>query len=193
MKIAIVGTSGSGKTTLAKKLSEVLGCIHIEQDAYAWSPGWIKKDDEKILGEVKEALKAPSWVICGNYSLTRDIAWKEATHVIWLAFPFRIILWRLLKRTIRNILTKKEIAGGNKESFYMQFFTKKSIFVWAIQTHSKRKKTYNLLLKSGEYDSSKILVLKRPRQVDELIVKELFKKSGTSSLALSADKQAASR
>ncbi|HXF29354.1 MAG TPA: AAA family ATPase, partial [Chlamydiales bacterium] len=99
-RIAIVGTSGSGKTTVAQQLSTILGCDHIELDAYAWNPGWVKKEDSIIVNDIQKVTQKDSWVICGNYSVTREIVWARATHIVWLNLPVRIILWRLFKRTI---------------------------------------------------------------------------------------------
>lgn len=167
MRIAIVGTSGSGKTTLARKLSTLLSCKHIELDAHAWKPGWVMKEKEVIIEYVREATKTSSWVTCGNYSMTRDVIWKEATHLVWLKLPARVVFWRLLKRTVGNILTKRELAGGNVESFYLQFFSKKSIFLWALKTHWKRKRTYPPLLASEDYKHLEVIVLKSQKEIDD--------------------------
>jgi adenylate kinase family enzyme len=169
IRIAIVGTSGSGKTTLAKQLCEIFHCPHLELDAYAWNPGWIKKEDDAFVKEIIQAVKQPSWVTCGNYSITRDIIWKKATHLVWLALPLRVILWRTFKRTLKNILTKRIVAGGNTESFYQQFFSKKSIFLWVLQTHGRRKREYLPLLSSGKYDPLNVLILKSQKEIDQWI------------------------
>ncbi len=166
MKIAIVGTSGSGKTTLAKKLSHHLLCPHIEIDAIAWKPGWIKTPDAEIRQKVRDATNCERWVSCGNYSLTRDIIWKEATHIIWLNLPLMTILWRLIKRSITNIVTKKEIAGGNRETLWLQLFTKNSIFVWALKSHARRKRTYPHLFTSPEYRHVNVTILNSQKEID---------------------------
>lgn len=166
IRIAIVGTSGSGKSTLALNLCPILHCEHIELDAYAWKPGWKKKDDQELLADVGQAVQHSSWVACGNWGITRDLIWGEATHLVWLKLPFPLVFWRLFKRTIHNIWTKKPIAGGNVESFRQQFFSKHSIFLWALQTHWKRDELYNTLINSGAYAPLEVVILKSQKQID---------------------------
>ncbi len=170
-RIAIVGTCGSGKSTLAQKLCDILHCNHIELDVYGWKPGWKKKTDEEFLDSVGSAIQAPSWVTCGNWGQPRDLIWKNATHLVWLRLPFYLVFWRLFKRTIHNIITKKPIAGGNVETFRQQFFSKASIFLWAFQTHWSRKETYNALINSGAYPHLKVIILHSQKEMDAWIKK----------------------
>lgn len=166
MRIAIIGTSGSGKTTLARQLAITYGCPHIELDLLAWQPGWIRKEKALFRDHVQQEALEPSWVACGNYSQVRDIIWQNATHLVWLKLPGYLIFWRLMKRTLSNILMKKVVLGGNRESFYQQFFTKQSIFVWAYKSHKKRKRDYSDLLKTKPYAHLQVVVLSSQEDVD---------------------------
>jgi len=38
--------------------------------------------------------------------------------LIWVDFPLRIVLWRLLKRTAQRMMTGEVFANGNRESFW---------------------------------------------------------------------------
>jgi adenylate kinase family enzyme len=167
MRIAIVGTSGSGKSTLAKKLADILSCPHIEVDTIGWLPNWTKKPDDQFIQDVTDATSKSKWVACGNWSLVQDIIWTRATHLVWIKLPFRIVFWRLFKRTMKNILTKRTIANGNQETIYQQFFTKQSIFLWAYQTHWKRQKTYPPLISS--YKHLSVITLTSQKQIDEFV------------------------
>ena len=171
LKIVIVGTSGSGKSTLARKISDILECDHIELDCYAWMPDWTKKEDKVLLEDVKVACSRSSWVSCGNYSVTRDVVWGQATHLLWLRFPFPVVFWRILKRTMRRIIHKEPIAGGNIETFWQQFFTKDSIFLWIFKTHWRRVRVYSKILDEGVYPSLKVIVFRSQRQVDAWLEK----------------------
>ena len=173
-RILIVGTSGSGKTTLAKALSQKLHCPHIELDSLGWKPGWVKTPDEEFICAVRDAISAESWVVCGNWSIVKDLLWKRATHLIWLQLPFRIVLWRLFKRTMKNLLTKRKVAGGNQETFFQQFFTKQSIFLWVFQTHWKRKKTYQSLLSSGKYSHLNVVIIKSANDQNKTFSKKFL-------------------
>ncbi len=174
-RIAIVGTSGSGKSTLARKICDILECDHIEMDAYFWQPNWVEIDEKVFVESIDEACSRKTWVACGNYSNTRDLVWEKATHLIWIKLPFIVVMWQLFKRTMKNIIKKQPIAGGNIETFKQQFFSKKSIFLWAINTHNRRARVYKTLLEEGPYGHLKISILRSNRQVRKWL-KELEKK-----------------
>ena len=84
-----------------------------------------------------EAAAAERWVMDGNYSAVRDLVWGRATAVVWLNYPFRVVLWRCLSRTIRRAITREELFSGNRESFRMSFLSRDSIILWAITSHRR--------------------------------------------------------
>ena len=171
LRIAIVGTSGSGKSTLARKVSDTLGCNHIELDTHLWLPNWEKNIDDVFLDSVTSACKKDCWVSCGNYSLGRDVVWGCATHLIWLKLPFYLVFWQTFTRTIKRVWKKESIAGGNIETFRQQFFTKNSIFLWIIQTHRRRTRVYEKLLEEGAYAPLKVIILKSRKEMNDFINK----------------------
>ena len=114
-RVVVVGTSCSGKTTLARRLSQVLGSPHVELDAIHWEPGWQERPVDEVRRMAGEAAAGERWVMDGNYSAVRDIVWGRATAVAWLNYPFRVVLWRCLCRTIRRAITREELFSGNRE------------------------------------------------------------------------------
>ena len=121
-RVVVVGTSCSGKTTLARQLSTTLGSLHFELDATHWKPGWRAHLAEEVRQMVNEVVAAERWVMDGNYSAVRDIAWGRATMVIWFNYPFRVVLWRAVPWTTRRVV-RQEIcfpatgrASGNPSS-----------------------------------------------------------------------------
>lgn len=163
-KIAVVGTSGSGKTSLAVKLSQKLNLRHFELDTLFWKPNWTETSDEEFYKNVKETVTGPVWVVCGNYRVTRELLWPEADCIVWLDYPLHVCLWHGLKRTIRRLRKKETCCNGNYESVILQFFTKKSIFVWILTTYPKRKREYGRLYEEGKYP---MVRLKSPKQARE--------------------------
>lgn len=150
MKIYIIGTSGSGKTTLARLLEQKLSITHIELDEINWLSNWEQRDPEDFKKIVQAATKEESWVVCGNYRHVKGYLMDKADTIVWLDYSFPKVFLRLTLRTLKNILTKTPIAGGNQETLFMQLFTKKSIFLWAIQTHWLRRKNYMHMMQNGE-------------------------------------------
>jgi len=140
VRIIITGTTGSGKTTLGARLAKVLNIKHIDLDDLHWLPNWRERSDEEFLALLQEELEHNKhWIIVGNYSVTKPITWPQATHFIWLNYPFRVVLYRSVKRAITRIITREKICNGNVESFRQTFFSRESVLWWMFKTFKLRK------------------------------------------------------
>lgn len=172
MRFYIVGTSGTGKSTLAKAISHKLKIPHIELDFYRFDKNWQKHPADRLHKIITQKTKSKSWVVCGNESgKLKDHLMDQATQIIWLDYPFYLIFYRVFIRTMRRIFLKEKSCGGNQETFYLQFFTKYSIFLWVIQTYSKRKRQYTPMLSASEF-KKKMVHLKSSSDAD-LFLKKL--------------------
>lgn len=145
-RIHVVGTSGSGKTTLARNLARKLGVPHIELDALHWGPNWSSTPAEVLRPRLAAALAAAAWTIDGNYSKVQDIVLAGADTVVWLDYSLPVILWQLLKRTVRRIVRREELWAGNRERLSTSFFSWDSILWWAVKTYWRRKRQYTALM-----------------------------------------------
>jgi adenylate kinase family enzyme len=161
-RIVVAGTSGCGKTTLAKALSERLDIPHIEIDRHFWNPGWVANSKEGLRERVAPLVEEDGWALDGNYSKLHDLTWSRAECVIWLDYPLPVILYRLLRRTLKNCLQKHELCNGNYESFRLQLFSRKSIFLWALQTHRSRRR--KLLAGLERYPHLELIRFRSPRK-----------------------------
>lgn len=128
-RVAVVGTSCAGKTTFARKLSSILAASHVELDSLYWGPNWTPRPSEEFRAAVEIATAPSSWVCDGNYNSARDIVWKRANTIIWLNYPFRIVMNRGLRRTWRRCVSKAPLFAGNRESFRTSFFSSDSILL----------------------------------------------------------------
>lgn len=162
-RIAIVGSTGSGKTTLAKELATRLNLPHIEMDALNWEANWVNAPQAIFRERLHHALQAPQWVVDGNYSTVRDLVWRQADTLIWLDYPFPLVLARLTRRTLRRIVTRQALWQGNRETFRQAFLSSNSLYLWLWKTHWKRRRTYADLLKHPDYDHLTVLHFRHPR------------------------------
>jgi adenylate kinase family enzyme len=160
-RISIVGTIGSGKTTFARKTSRLLDAPHIELDALHWEPNWVEAPNDLFRERVKRSLQGDFWVVDGNYHQVRDIVWNRADTVVWLDYPFRTIIGRLARRTMRRILTHEKLWNGNQEHI-RGLFTRDSVFLWAIRTYRRRRRQYPTLLGRPENSHLEVVRLRSP-------------------------------
>lgn len=163
-RIAVVGTTGSGKSTLAETLAQRLNIPHIELDALSWEPNWIEAPREVTRQRIESFTRSEAWVADGNYGFCRDIIWSRLQAVVWLDYPLPVILWQLWWRTWRRVIKKELLWGTNYERLWPQFFSKDSLFLWALQTYKRRKRTYTDLLASPVYAHLKVFRFKSPRE-----------------------------
>ncbi|RFU33300.1 hypothetical protein B7463_g3029, partial [Scytalidium lignicola] len=171
-RIVVIGKSGSGKTTLATTLAKKLELSHIELDAISWQENWVQLPKDKMRKRVNEAIQANGlWVVDGNYSFVRDIVWTRADTVIWLDYPLRVALWRLICRTISRLVRRTELWNGNRESVrhHLTFDPDENLFLWAIRTHWQHRREYPMLLKQSEYSHLNVLRFRTPKELEAFV------------------------
>lgn len=164
--IVVVGTTGSGKSTLAERLAARIGGDFVDLDALNWGPNWTPAPIPQFRERAAAALSGERWVVAGNYSKLRDIIWGAADTLIWLDYPLSLVLWRLLRRTIRRVFTQEALWNGNRERFREQFASRDSLFLWAIKTYNRRRHEYPAALALPEYAHLRVLRFRRPRQME---------------------------
>ncbi len=161
-RVVVVGTTGSGKTTLARALATSWDRPHVELDALHWEPNWQAAPADVFRKRVAEALNGSHWVVDGNYTQVRDIVWARADTLIWLDYPLRVILTRLIRRTIRRVVTREELWNGNRERWRDQL-SRDSIVLYALQTYRARRREYAQLIGHPEHAHLRTIRLRSPR------------------------------
>jgi adenylate kinase family enzyme len=163
-RIVVIGTTGSGKSTLAAALAQRMTMALIELDALFWEAGWRQVATEVFRERVARAILPERWVAGGNYSKARDLIWKRADTLIWLDYPFPLVISRLFRRTVRRIVTQEELWGGNHETWQKQFFSRDSLFVWALKTHWRYRQSIMQALEQPDYAHLQLIRFTSPRQ-----------------------------
>ncbi len=162
-RVVVVGTTGSGKTTLARDLAQTHDVPHVEMDAYRHGPNWTETPDGEFRRLLDHALRGDGWVADGNYRVTRDVVWTRATAIVWLDYTFGLVFWRLLLRTLRRGILRQTLWNGNKENLFSHFFTRDSLFWWAVKSHWRHRRTLPAALAEPEYAHLRVIRLRSPR------------------------------
>ncbi len=124
-RVVVIGPPGSGKTTVAQELSRSLGLTHIELDALLHGPDGTSSSDEDFLKAVLPELESDSWVVDG---------WHER-KLGTLDPPLLVMCARLLRRTLPEILFRKELWNRNRQTWRGAFNGRSSLFGYALQRH----------------------------------------------------------
>jgi adenylate kinase family enzyme len=140
----VVGNSGAGKSTVARELAARLNVPHVELDAIFHQPGWTPLPKDEFAARVAAAAGEEGWVIDGNYSVVRPLVWARADTVVWLDPPRRVVIRRIVWRTIRRAAIRAELWNGNRER-WKNLFTwnaEESVIAWSWRKHRAYKERY---------------------------------------------------
>ncbi len=169
-RILVWGPASSGKTTVAREFARRTGVPHIELDAIFWKPDWVETSLDEFRNAVSDVIRdnPDGWVIDGNYGRIKDMVLPQADTVIWLRLPFRVVLWRVLKRTITRIWRNEPLWSNNYETWRKSFFSRESLLLYII-------KNWRRYIRKGKEElaaiphHAKIIELHSSRQVEELL------------------------
>lgn len=165
-RVCVLGVTGSGKTTFARALAERTGLPHVELDAVYWGANWTKANPVDFRTQVGAVVEAERWILDGNYSAARGLLWCRADTFIWLDLPLRVMLIRLLRRTLARLWNREELWNGNRESWREQFLSRESLFLWAVRTFVRYRRTYPHLLQEQRRLRRLVYRLRSQREVD---------------------------
>ncbi|MGA5319671.1 adenylate kinase [Streptomyces seoulensis] len=134
-RILVVGVTGAGKSTLARALSSRLHLPCHEMDAlYFTGPQWATNDN--LTDDVSTLTAQPGWVMDSlGYPEVRDLLWDRADTVVWLDYPRRVIMPRVLRRS----LTREVLFGGNTET-WTDWLSREHPAWWAWSQHRTRRR-----------------------------------------------------
>ncbi len=170
-RTVIVGPICAGKTTLAHILSDTLKIHHIELDALYWRDGWKQATPTDFRYCVDLATRGHSWIADGNYAQVRSMLLSRATLLVWLNFPFRIVLSRALIRSFFRAWRKTPLFSENYESFRRTLFSKDSILFPLCRDYNRLKIEYKEIYQNSSTASYNIVELCSQKDISRLIEK----------------------
>ena len=134
-RLLVAGTSGSGKTTLAGTVARVLGVPRVELDALHHGPAWTPRP--QFADDVARLVQREDWVTEWQYTAVRELLLDRADCLVWLDLPRRLVIGRVVRRTLRRRLRREVLWNGNVEPPLRTFLTSPDHIVrWAWRTHA---------------------------------------------------------
>lgn len=140
-RVVVRGTTGSGKTTLARQIASSYDIPHVELDALFHQPGWTTLPEAEFVARVAAATEGDRWVVCGNYSAVEGLVLERADTAVLYDLPRSLVMWRLVRRSLRRALRREVLWNGNREpwrNFYRLDDPSRSVIAWAWTTHRRR-------------------------------------------------------
>lgn len=121
-RVLVIGPCGAGKSTLAAQLGQKLNLPVFHMDKLNWNPGWIESSKDEIRERLRSIVTTDRWLIDGNYGGTLTPRLERADTVVYLDFPIRLCVSRLLRR-IWNYRgrTRPDMTEGCPERFDLEF------------------------------------------------------------------------
>jgi adenylate kinase family enzyme len=148
-RVRVVGTTGSGKTTFAGRLAARLGVPHLELDEVFWDAGWTKRDPDEARGLIEEFVAAAGsgWVTDGNWAAQTDGLLSDADAFVWLDYPRRTVMARVVRRTLRRGLLRTELWHGNRENLrnVLRADPEQNVVLWSWRSHARNRDRYTTL------------------------------------------------
>jgi adenylate kinase family enzyme len=114
-RVLIAGSTGAGKSTLATELARRHGLPYTELDSLFHGPGWVPRPE--FLDDVRSVTASDRWVSEWQYDEARPLLLARADTLIWLDFPRRTVMQRVLRRSLRRAVLRERTFNDNTEGF----------------------------------------------------------------------------
>lgn len=148
--IFVVGTSGSGKSTLGEYLANNLGFRYLELDAIYWLPNWTAREAIELAQLIQAEQGKPGGLVLDGNVLSKGASIKTGDVLVFLDFSRALVVSRVLRRTLRRVLTRQVLWSGNREEAKFLFSLDPQVnpVMWAYTTHYRRRQEYLALIDS---------------------------------------------
>ena len=113
-RVLVNGTSGSGKSTLARLIGEQLDLPYTELDSLFHGPAWVPR--ETFRQDVDRFSSQDQWVTEFQYDPVRPMLAERADLFVWLDLPRRLVMMRLVRRTLSRRWRRTALWNGGCEA-----------------------------------------------------------------------------
>jgi adenylate kinase family enzyme len=162
-RILVYGVTGSGKTTLAAGIGERLGLPWHSVDDLTWEPGWVEVPKDVQRERIAAICAGPAWVLDSAYGSWLELPLRRADLIVCLDYPRWLSLGRLLRRTVRRMISRELVCNGNRES-PGKVVARDSILVWHFRSYARKRDRMRAWAAST--DGPPVVLLPTPRATE---------------------------
>lgn len=163
LRVLVVGTPGSGKTTLARELSRRLGISHVEADVLRYGSDWVMVSREVFSRRIECELAGECWVADGGFDLVLDLVSPRATNLVWLDYPQRVVMWRLVQRMLQQALAKEKSWKAYRERLWSRISRKIAQIMRAMIKNNKGLQKNPVQVAHPQFPHIKAVRLRSPK------------------------------
>jgi adenylate kinase family enzyme len=175
-RVLFYGVTGSGKSSAAHAYAAASGLPEFSaDDDIGWLPGWQQRSVEQQREIATDVAARDSWVLDSAYGVWRDIVVPRAELVVALDYPRWLSLGRLIRRSVRRVVTRQPVCNGNVETL-ARLFAKDSIFYWHFNSFARKKRVFRAW--RADPDMPPVLVFRKPRELDNWLTQVATATSG---------------
>jgi adenylate kinase family enzyme len=175
-RVLFYGVTGSGKSSAAHAYAAASGLPEVSaDDDIGWLPGWQQRSVEQQREIATDVAARDSWVLDSAYGVWRDIVVPRAELVVALDYPRWLSLGRLIRRSVRRVVTRQPVCNGNVETL-ARLFAKDSIFYWHFNSFARKKRVFRAW--QVDPDMPPVLVFRKPRELDNWLTQVATATSG---------------
>lgn len=157
-RVLIVGPCGAGKSTLAMALSKRLNLPLFHMDQLNWKPGWVESSSDELGTRLAAVVAGDRWMIDGTYGGSLAPRLERADTVIYLDYPIRLCVVRLLRRiAMWRGRSRPDMTDGCPERFDLAFL------IYLLRWNSGPRLRAEQRLRGHE---GKVLRFKTPAQLE---------------------------
>jgi len=156
-RVVITGCAGSGKSTLGRLLAARTGLPLTERDALG------PLGSPEYLTAIGDLAVQPRWILDAAPYDADEIIYRAADTIVILDYRRPVVLWRVLRRTLRVELTRRP-AGAHRPQGLAAFSDPGHPVRWAWASHAQRHREGLSLMDRPDLAGTRVLRLTRPVQ-----------------------------
>lgn len=148
-RILVYGATGSGKSTCALAIGARTGLPVTLVDEIAWNPGWVSTPEAEQRDRIAAVVAGDRWVLDSAYGSWLDLILPRVDLIVGLDYPRWFSLQRLIRRTVRRVVTRESVCNGNTEVWW-RVFTHDSIILWHFLSFGRKRTRMHAWAKSPD-------------------------------------------